>query len=93
MAKRFFINPYGVLFHPELDRNNSYKTIVCNWKTDKVLKINRFGYEILKIVNDNPGILCEDIYRLVVQKQGPIKRQKIDRFLSQMVQENTVFEK
>ena len=83
MASEYFINPLAVLFHPFLDRQNNHETIVFNPQTNNILKINRFGYDILKAIEAHPGISL-DCWQ---------NETKITEFIMQMVKENIVLEK
>lgn len=86
MVKRYFVNPFAVLFHPSLDLRNHYKTIVYNPTTEEIFKISRFGYKILEVIDKNPGISAEEISRLT-----PVAPLKIQRFLEIMNKENVIF--
>lgn len=92
----YFINPLAVLFHRELDARNHYRTVVYNWKKQNVLKVNRFGYEILKILDETPGLslneLCESLSQKHKAPSWQIKS-KIVKFIDQMVEENVIREK
>jgi len=89
----FFINQYSILFHPELDRLNGYKTIIWNVGDDRVLMINRSGYELLKIINERPGLSREEISQLVGLRSNSAEEQNATAFLNQMLAENIIFEK
>lgn len=96
MVRRYYINPLAVLFHPELDIKNNYKTIIRNPTTEKILAINSFSYDILKIIDENSGSDIENISRVVARKRGLMVWQvelKIAKFMEQMVKENIVLEK
>lgn len=94
--RKYFIHPLAVLFHPEIDVRNNYRTIVYNWKTQNILKVNRFGYETLKILNKRPGLSLDELCKLVSQKRKTSEWQikpKIVKFIEQMVKENIISEK
>lgn len=84
---KFVLNPYGVLFHPQIDKLNHYKTLVFNSETGKYLKVNRFGYSILKMIDDNLGISLPKVAKLLNQEVT-----KIEKFVNLMIQENVVLE-
>ena len=84
----FYINPYAVVFHPELDSRNNYNTIVFNPATEQVLKINAFTYSILKVIDDNPGIDIDGISELTSADVL-----KITKFLEVAIGENIIGEK
>lgn len=83
MTPKYFINPLAVLFHPFLDKQNNYQTIVFNSQTGNILKINRFGYDILKTIEAHPG-LSLDYWQ---------NRARIIEFIRQMVKENVILER
>lgn len=89
MDKRYKVNPLSILFHPEIDKKNNYETIVCNWETEKVLKINPFGYHIFKVIDENPEISLKDIYLMLSLKvnNSDIDANKVVGFIQQMVKE------
>ena len=94
--KKLFVNPLGVIFCPEIDQKNNFQTIVFNPLKEKIIKVNRFGYEILKIVDENRGLYLQNIIQLVSQKRGETDWQnekKVNKFIDQMIKENVVFEK
>lgn len=94
--KKFFTNPLGIIFCPEIDRKNNFRTIVLNPLDEKIIKVNHFGYEILRVIDENPGLSLQDIIRLVSQKRGEADWQngeRINEFINQMVKENVIFEK
>lgn len=91
----YYLDPLGVLFHPSIDAENNFQTIVYNWRKDKILKIDRFGYEILRIIDRNPGINPSRLFSLVSQfaEFKNIPQIKITKFLDKMARENIVLEK
>lgn len=94
--KKIFINPLGVIFCPEIDQKNNFQTIVFNPLKEKIIKVNRFGYEILKVIDENSGLYLQNIIQLVSQKRNEVAWQsekKISEFINQMIKENIVFEK
>lgn len=94
--KKYFINPLAVLFHPGIDARNDYRTIVYNWKTQNILKVNRFGYEVLKVLNERSRLSLDELCRLVSQRRKTAEWQiksKIVKFIEQMVEENIINEK
>lgn len=96
MTRGYFINPLAILFHPELDKRNNYKTIARNPETEEVLKVNAFGYDILKTIEENPSFDVESISQVVAKKRNLAEWQietKIAKFMQLMVGENIIFEK
>lgn len=91
----YFVNPLSVLFHPELDTRNRYQTVVYNWRKQSVLKVNQFGYEILKILDEKPGLSLAELCQLVSPKEQipPQLKSKIEKFSQQMIKENVIEEK
>ena len=86
------INHLAVVFHPQLDRLNKCHTIVCNWKNEKVIKITPFGYKILKIIADNPGISSKRIFSLLRNSQDENRNNHLTvEFLRVMILENIVY--
>ncbi len=94
--KKFFVNPLGVIFCPEIDQKNNFQTIVLNPLNEKIIKVNPFGYEILKIIDETPGIYLQNVIQLVSQKRNEMvwqNEKKIGEFINQMIEENVIFEK
>lgn len=88
------INPLGIIFIPEIDQKNGYKTIAYDVQKDELLKINKSGYFILKIIDDNPGISFDELsekLKLVEETKG-INFLKVLNFLKKMVAQNIVIE-
>lgn len=88
---RYSINSLAVVFLPIIDKKNNYNTIVFNPKTEELLSVNSFGYDILKTVDENPGITLAEICKLVSQKRNFMERQKeakIAKFIDLMAEEN-----
>lgn len=83
MTSKYYINPSAILFHPFLDKQNNHQTIVFNPQTEDIIKINQFGYNILKAVGENSGITLD-----YWQNEA-----KIAKFIKQMVKENIIFER
>lgn len=83
--KTFFTNLEAVLFSDELDAKNSYETIACNWGNGTYIKINPFGYKILRVIDENPGLSLGKIAFKVRQRE-----ETVQRFLEQMVRENVI---
>jgi len=94
--KKFFVNPLGIIFCPEIDQKNNFQTIVLNPLNEKIIKVNPFGYEILKIIDETPGIYLQNVIQLVSQKRNEMvwqNEKKIGEFINQMIEENVIFEK
>lgn len=88
MFKKYLLNPLSVLFHPQLDQKNKSNTIVYDPLSEEIIKIDRFGYTILKAIDENPGIDSETISRLTLSGT-----QRVERFLEIMKEKNVVFQK
>lgn len=94
--KKFVVNLLAVLFVPEIDRANNYQTVVFNPQNERIIKINRFSYEILKTIDENEAISLEDLCSVVGKKRalsGWQVEAKVVNFLNQMLKENVIFEK
>lgn len=83
MTSKYFVNPLAAIFHPILDKQNNYQTIVFNPQTENIFKINRFGYDILQTIETHAG-LSLDYWQ---------NETKIAKFIERMVKENVVIEK
>ena len=95
MAK-YFLVPWSFLFLDDLDKKNNYETIVWNMDEDKVFKVDRFGYFVLKTINDSPGIDFLELVKLFTPAQAePLgnESQKIRQLLDFFIKENVVLEK
>ena len=83
----------SVLFCPLIDKANAYKTIVYNANSQKTHKVNGFGYLILEIIENNPGISLTDLvnnYCHTVNKPEWKIRNQVESFIKQMTSENIV---
>lgn len=90
---KYFIEPLSFLSHPELDVRNCYQTVVYNWRKQNILKVNRFGYEVLKILDEKPGLSLDGLCELLSQKHRTFAWQishKVKKFIDQMVKENVI---
>lgn len=85
-----FVAENSVLFLPEVDRQNSYETIVCNWQKDRVLKVKKEGYQILEFICQNPGVSSLAVVA-EFEKQGQ-PAPAILKFLEQMKAEKILGE-
>ena len=56
--------------------------------TEEIIKVNKFGYNILRTIDENPGIGIEEIYQLL-----KVDVSKIGKFLGTMSKENIIIEK
>jgi len=92
MKKKYWVNPRGVIFFPYLDKKNRYQTVVYNHIQDKLTKIGKLGYFILRIIDENPGIEFENL--LVKLKAlfeaGTFEADSVGDFLSLMREENVI---
>ena len=96
MQTKYFLNPLSTLFHPEIDSINGFKTIVYNVNKKEILKINKFGYQILKIINDNPGIYIDKIYYKILMDTKSSEtelRNKMSKFLEEMTNRGVLLKK
>ena len=92
----YFLDPFSIVFHPRLDARNNFQTVAYNWEKQNVLKVNQFGYEILKILDEKPGLSLDELCELVSQKYKTQQEQirlKLVKFIEQMVKENVIKEK
>ncbi|MBI5358589.1 PqqD family protein [Candidatus Amesbacteria bacterium] len=83
----------SVLFCPLIDKVNDYNTIVYNVNSNTNHKVNSFGYFILEIVENNPGISLDDLVDKYSRKVGkPIWkiRNQVESFVKEMMRENIV---
>lgn len=79
MVRKYALNQFAVIFLPEVDRLNQYQTIVCNWQTENIIKVNKVGYQVLKLIEDNKPI--------------NIDKPAIKSFVDYMLKENIVIER
>jgi hypothetical protein len=83
----------SVLFCPLIDKANAYNTIAYNVNSQKTHKVNGFGYLILEIIENNPGISLDDLidkYSHKVEKPIWKIRNQVESFVKEMTQENIV---
>lgn len=79
IVKKYALNQFAVIFLPEVDRLNQYQTIVCNWQTENIIKVDKAGYKILKLIDDNKPI--------------DIGKPAIKSFVDYMLRENIIIER
>jgi len=56
-----YCNKQAVIFCPDIDKHNEWKTVVCNPLTEELFEINKEGYFLLKQIADTPGIEKSDL--------------------------------
>lgn len=88
MHRGYFINPLSVLFLLEKDRGAGYSTIVYNPKTEEIFRVNKFGYKILFLIYEIPGIGIDKIIEAMLSNKS-----SVERFLETMKKENVIFGK
>ena len=89
----FLLQRYAVLFHPVLDQLNGGETLGYNWKNGTIYEINRFGYQILKIIDNRPGITPTELLAevAILQNKQPWQiEKKVERFTQKMLAQNIV---
>lgn len=79
----------AVLLLPKIDKSNGYMTLANNSVANKTLIIKGQGYEILKLIYNNPGVEKYDL----VNKLSFISKETVDEFIALLIKENIVFEK
>lgn len=83
--ERFWINPLAIIFLEEIDRENGYETIACDWEKEEFIKINSSAYKILRAIDNTPGISL-----LELSKTFPQNDSRLEKFLKKMVEKNMV---
>lgn len=83
--KKYYINQSATFFDDEIDRVNNWKTIVLNSATRNFLEINHSGYEILRTIDQNPGIEEVELIFRIKKTKNVIKK-----FLKKMISENII---
>lgn len=89
----YLINPQIILFAGEI------KGLPCfsayNRNTKKIVEIDYFGYEVLKIVDKSSGSIFDSILQQAV-REGILSSQqsetKLKNFLDRMVEEKVLFQ-
>ncbi|MBI4036634.1 hypothetical protein HY386_02030 [Candidatus Daviesbacteria bacterium] len=86
MNQKYWLNQYCVFFHPKLDQQNNFNTIVRNPGGD-FIKVNKSGYFILKAINDNPGISLEGVAKQIraTLDTSQMSLKNIEQFVSSMM--------
>ncbi len=93
MTSTVYSNGDGFLLCPQIDKENGYRTIVCNMKLQTTLKVNSFGYRLLEILENNPGISFDILltkYSTSVKKSAWEVKNEVESFINQMINENVV---
>lgn len=85
---RSFVNPLSVVFNHKQDQENGFETIVRNWETDTLLKINRSGYRILLYIDNFPGSTIAQ-----VSFGAKCRESLVCKFIERMVEEKIVLAK
>jgi hypothetical protein len=90
----YSVNQFGIIFIPELDKKNGYKTIAYDVEKDELIKINMIGYFILKTIDKNPRISFEDLIDRLreLEETKNLNFLKVLSFLKKMVRQNIVVE-
>lgn len=89
-----YVNPFSVIFFPSIDRGNNYSTIVFDWMSGNILKINEFGYWILKEIDDSSGISHQKILeKLSREKRYEDKKKQILNFVEKMKSHKIIVER
>lgn len=83
---KLFLNSCAVLFDYRFDRLNNFETIVFNPVSKECLKIDSNGYQILKLIDENPGI---EVVKLI--SMSNVGRELVLKFLDLMIKENVIF--
>lgn len=81
MQNKLYLDPLCVIFVPDLDHELGYETLIFDRIRDEIIKIDKYGYKILKTINDNPGI---NIDQMVFKMGQSINRKNLERFISTM---------
>ncbi|MDP1743894.1 MAG: hypothetical protein Q8L51_03880 [Candidatus Amesbacteria bacterium] len=93
MTSAVYCNGDGFLLCPLIDKENGYRTIVCNINLQTTFKVNSFGYRLLEILENNPGISFDVLltkYSTSVNKSAWEVKNEVESFISQMIKENVV---
>lgn len=96
MTKRYATNPVALLLLPRQDKKNKFYTVVRNPETEVIIKVNAFGYSILKVIDENPNSDIKRVSQLVSKKVNLGQWQvetKITNFIENMVGQNIIIEK
>lgn len=86
--EKYFINPFAVILLPEKDKENNYSTIVFNPQEERLLKVSRFGYRLLKAVSESSGISLEALANKI-NSSG----EEIAYFINNMVSEKVLIKR
>ncbi|OGM19271.1 hypothetical protein A2686_04775 [Candidatus Woesebacteria bacterium RIFCSPHIGHO2_01_FULL_38_10] len=81
----FFINPLAIVFLPQIDKKNNYKTIACDWQKEEFVKVNSAAYKILYTIKENSGITISKLARLLQKDEL-----RLGKFLGEMEKKNIV---
>lgn len=92
LDRNYLVNPLSVIFLPQIDKTNGYQTIVCNWQTENIFKINRLGYYILRVIENNPEISFKALFQAVSSKMSGsiVDKRKIVDFIKNMEKEGVL---
>lgn len=75
-----YLNPIATAFNDVIDEKNNHQTIVCDWSTEELYKIDVFGFQILKHIYLAPGIPITELWNILIQT-SPEYKEKYDEFV------------
>lgn len=93
---KYLLNKGAVLFHPELDRENDYITIICSPKDGAFHRVNQLGYWVLEFLDGHSKSSLEQVVESVALKIDVTPWQiekKIKNFIAKMLSEEVILEK
>lgn len=84
---KFYLDSLSVIFLPDFDEKNGCETLVLDRKHDEVIRINRAGYQILKLIDDFPGLIFD---QMMFRLGSLMAREQLDNFINDMLSRNIV---
>jgi len=93
---KYLLNEGVVLFHPVLDKENSYVTIVCSPNDGNFHRVNQLGYWTLKFLDEHPksslGQVVENVALKIHTPPWQIEK-NIRNLIAKMMGEAVILEK
>ncbi|KKU37282.1 MAG: hypothetical protein UX52_C0030G0013 [Candidatus Amesbacteria bacterium GW2011_GWA1_46_35] len=92
---KYFLNERVVLFHPVLDEENGYLTIVRSPKNGSFHRVNQVGYWALEFLDRHPKSSLEQVVEstaLKISSTSWLIEKRVKNFIAKMLNEQVILE-